>query len=229
MNILSVRKPVWLVALAILALAQSACNYATQLVSGLSAPRPGTPQPASCVNKYLPAQAGATRTLSGSGYTETITIPSLRKSAFEEKWLEGPINGKQTINYYSWDCTSAGLVLSGINSNMFFDIQGVTVPVSVKAGDQWTQSYKDLMSTVTDSYTAIGEESITVPAGTFTALKIQKNTVSSAPNIQPVKIDGFQWWAEGIGTIKTSFIITAKSVNTTTPPLVRELQSYSNP
>ena len=224
----SVFKPVCLMALVILALAQFACSYATQLI-GESLQKSGTSQPASCVNKYLPANAGATRTLAGSGYTEIITIPSLRKANFEEKWIEGPTGGKQTTNYYLWDCTNAGLVLSGVNSRMFLANKGVTVPVSIKAGDHWTQSYQELISTITTNYVAVGEESITLPAGTFTAMKIQINSVAHANtgNKNPdLKEEGFEWWAEGIGTIKTAITYIG---TTTTPQVVRELQSYSNP
>ena len=228
MNIPSVRRPVWLVGLMVLALVQLACNYATQMVSAPTS-QPGTPAPASCANKYLPAKNGATRIFVGaSGYTEQVTLSNLGASSFDEDWQTNPVSGQKSLFTYYWKCTSAGLFLAGTNNDTFVFQSGVVVPVSFKAGDQWTNNYGDLYSIFTDSYKAIGEESITVPAGTFTAMKIQVSSVSQGKSSGSVtgKTDGFEWWAAGIGRIKSAYTHTAK---TTTTQIDRELQSYSNP
>ena len=229
MKIFSARKPVWLFALIILALAQSACNYATQLMNGVPALQSGTPAPANCDNKYLLTKNGATRIFVGkSGYTEQVTISQLKANSFDEDWQTNPVDGKKSLFAYFWKCTTAGLVLTGSNNVTFSSITGVAVPVSIHVGDQWTNSYETATGTFTQNYTAIGEESVTVPAGSFTAMKIQISAVSqqNSPGPFALKTDGFEWWAAGIGKVKSSLTYTTDK---TTTQINRELQSYSNP
>jgi hypothetical protein len=226
----SIRKPTWLVALVILALAQSACNYATQLIGGGSVLPSGTSAPGSCANKYLPAKNGATRFFtSKSGYTEQVTFSQLKDSSFDEDWQTNPVSGQKAIFTQHWKCTTAGLVMTGTSSDRFLYETNVVVPASIKPGDQWTNKYEDTLMTYTDSYTAIGEESVTVPAGTFTAMKIQLSSLAqqkSSSNPFVTNMSGFEWWAAGIGDIKSSLSYTTK---TSTTQLERDLQSYSNP
>ena len=230
MKTLSVSKSAWLIGLMVLALAQSACNYATQLIGGAPALQSGTPAPASCANKYTSAKNGATRIFVGaSGYTEQATLSNLDTSSFDVDWQTNPVNGQKASFSDQWVCTTAGLVMVGSSHQKFSSETGVTVPASIKAGDHWTQYFETVVTTFTDNYTAIGEESVTVPAGTFTAMKIQFSSVSqgkSSGNSVMLKTDGFEWWAAGIGNIKSSLTYTTDK---TTTQINRELQSYSNP
>ena len=225
----SVHKPIWLFALLILALAQSACNYATQTAGETATPPQVTQASASCENKYFPGKNGSTRIFSSnSGSTEQVAISQLKAGSFEEDWQTNPVNGQKSLSTYFWKCTSAGLLLTGTNTATFVFQSGVAIPASFKAGDQWTNNYGDLSNTFTDSYKAIGEESVTVPAGTFTAMKIQVSSVSQGKSSGAVtgKTDGFEWWAAGIGRIKSSYTHTSK---TTTTQIDNDLQSYNNP
>ena len=220
-----VRKSAWLVLLIVLALAQSACNYATQFISGISTQKSGALQPASCDNKYLPAKAGATWTfgLGNTQISESYTISHVTPTSFQEDVENTPL--KYSI---FWSCTSSGLVYPGTdNNNMFTDGTGVTIPASINAGDQWTQTYSSKTDTYAISYKALGEESITVPAGTFTAMKIQKISVIKGIGSQSaINEDAFEWWAAGIGTVKKS---TTYKSNTNTFGLDYVLQSYHLP
>ena len=224
-----VRKPVWLAALLILVLAQSACNFATRLVGGVPSLQASSTEPASCANKYLAARAGAVRTLGGGGYTEEITLANLGTSSFEEHYLMGADNSQKSAYTYLWNCTKAGLVLIGVPEAKVLSTTGVTVPASINPGDQWTQFRQTASGTITDNYTAIGEETVVVTGGTFTALKIQVNStiqMTTSGKTSNLKVDGFEWLAPGIGTVKTSYTFTYP---TTTNQQNRELQSYSNP
>ena len=67
--------------------------------------------------------------------------------------------------------------------------EGVTLPGDIQVGDDWSQTLGLVVSagnlkkeyTVDATYTAIGYESVTVPAGTFNALKIKQSSSMEVP------------------------------------------------
>ncbi|MCI0479328.1 hypothetical protein L0Y59_02180 [Candidatus Uhrbacteria bacterium] len=98
---------------------------------------------------------------------------------------------------------------------------GTSMPANVTAGTNWENTEEVRMEftddanagigpitmTTTERSKAIGEESVTVPAGTFKAMKVElKRTISSvaAFGAMPPSTDTVtEWWVKGIGMIKS--------------------------
>jgi len=118
---------------------------------------------------------------------------------------------------------------------------GVTLPASIKPGDTWTQALtlegiEDLnglqipaKNETSNDCTAAGIESVTVPAGTFDALRFdcQTNTdimitMSGNDIEQTIDFTASNWYAEGVGLIKT--VTTGSGLDSTI-----ELVSYTIP
>jgi len=212
-----------------------------------------------CANAYYPVLEGATWSYKSNGgpageYSFTDTITSVRDDGFTLSTQFGDLTRTQ-----EWNCTTEGLValqLGGapaalLNAqNMQLDLQvnnvsGVTFPSEIQPGDQWNHNL-DFEGNITvageeaaasgnaqTSFNAVGTESVTVPAGTFDALKIQVDTVlditaSYAGLSVPVTFSGTYtyWFVQGVGWVKASGTgsIAGESFSETT-----ELQSYTIP
>jgi hypothetical protein len=190
-----------------------------------------------CTNLYYPVRQGATWTYKSTGgpageYSFTDTISSVRADGFTLSTQIGDLTRTQ-----EWTCTTEGLAalqLGGAPAAMLNsqDIQlnldianttGVTVPSQIIPGDQWQQTM-DVEGNVTMmneearatgnaqmNFSAIGNESVTVPAGTFDALKVE---VDVALNIDatyqgitlPVTFSGkyTYWFAPNVGWVRAS-------------------------
>lgn len=119
----------------------------------------------------------------------------------------------------------AGVVaaLGGIYGSLDTDnVAGLTLPRNISADDSWSQSM-DLSGQVhlpndtlgyaegvySASYTAIGMENITMPAGTYNAMRIQVNmlydvvvTVEEIDVPWPFPVNLTLWYAPGVGLVK---------------------------
>jgi hypothetical protein len=112
---------------------------------------------------------------------------------------------------------------------------GVTLPPTIAPGDRWSQSFEYETSggiagsgKAVITYEALGVESVTTPAGTFQAMKIQGQTkediqatfngmaVNSSSEYQTI-----YWFAEGVGLVRSE--TTGSYLETV------ELQSYNLP
>ncbi|MFA6053714.1 MAG: hypothetical protein WC762_14120 [Methylobacter sp.] len=130
------------------------------------------------------------------------------------------------------DCASGSVELKG-SSSLGAAMQGTTfkttivsstgmyMPANVKAGSAWSNSETIRMDlsgdaaaslgsitlTTTEQSRAISEESVTVPAGTFTAMKVEikrtSTTVAKMGKIPPSTQTSTEWWVKGIGMVKT--------------------------
>jgi hypothetical protein len=212
-----------------------------------------------CTNTYYPVRQGATWTYKSTGgpageYSFTDTIPSVRDDGFTLSTQVGDLTRTQ-----DWTCSAEGLAalqLGGAPAAMLNsqDIQlnldintgtGVTFPRQINPGDRWQQTM-DFTGNVTMmneeaqatgtaqmNFSAIGNESVTVPAGSFEALKVE---VDVTLNIQaayggvtlPVAFSGeyAYWFAPNVGWVRSSGTgnVLGSSFSDTT-----ELQSYSIP
>lgn len=216
---------------------------------------PGGP----CANPYLPVVTGATWSYSGGGsssgqYSFTDTIAQVREDGFT---LTGQFEGLNRSQ--EWSCSPAGLTAlslgggsaAGIQTEAFdldletSNVEGVTLPAEITPGDQWSSSLDfsgmavvdelsvEARGSATTNYTAVGEESVTVPAGTFNALKIHSETVLS---IQadfgglsvPVTVTNSSdtWFAPGVGWVKS--VSTGEIMGEQVDDNI-ELQAYSIP
>src|SRR5215216_5591948 len=212
-----------------------------------------------CTNVYYPVREGATWIYKSTGgpageYSFTDTITSVRQDGFTLSTQIGDLTRTQ-----EWTCTSEGLtalqlggapaaMLNSQNIQLNLDVKnsnGVTFPRRMNPGDQWQQSVDVDGSVVVANeqgsgsgnaqmnFQAVGNESVTVPAGTFDAMKVQVDTtlnitVAYEGLSLPVKFSGTYtyWFAPDVGWVKASGTgsMMGASFSETT-----ELQSYNLP
>jgi hypothetical protein len=137
-------------------------------------------------------------------------------------------------------CTDAGIVLLDVpdtslsvsdesNSATMTTTsnEGITLPNEIQVGDTWSQTMglaftaseeQTFEYTITTTYTAIGYEEVTVPAGKFNALKIEQKSEMGGPTPMLQLL----WYAQGVGNIKTEItlgeeIITTQLISYTIP------------
>ncbi len=212
-----------------------------------------------CTNAYYPVREGAIWNYQSTGgpageYSFTDTITSAREDGFTLSTQIGGLTRTQ-----EWTCQPEGLaalqlggapaaMLSSQNIQLNLNVtnsSGVTFPSQMNVGDQWQQSM-DVSGNVTAfneeaeatgtaqmNFAAVGNESVTVPAGTFDALKVN---VDVTLNINaayggitlPVTFSGkyTYWFVQGVGWVKASGTgnVLGSSFSETT-----ELQSYNVP
>jgi hypothetical protein len=207
-----------------------------------------------CNHSYYPAVPNATRVYKSSGtsrgeFTITETTSEVRADGFTVLTDYGT-----RVKSIEWSCTAEGLLVYStgnekmeglaVDSDQFkLDVMiknpsGVTLPAKIEAGDSWVQSF-DFESTgtigenttsatgrSTTTYEALGLESITTPAGTFEAMKIEsevKEDVQATFNgLAANSSNEYQtvfWFVEGVGLVKS---VTSGSYTETL-----ELQSYN--
>ena len=126
------------------------------------------------------------------------------------------------------------------------DVTGLSVPKDITPGIQWQYSLVlqgtilmlgELQAPSKGAYTVImqeiGSETVTVPAGTFEAIKIQSNSTVDiisifAGNEVPIKFNGttITWYVPGIGYVKS---VENGDFGGTVFSAATELQSYNIP
>jgi hypothetical protein len=214
----------------------------------------GSSASSSCQSDYLPIKAGAAWTFAGTSvsgsYTQTSTITGVGTDNFQTQAVLTEGNGNQIATPESWNCTPQGLVqlggplaatfqsLIGGASVKAFSTTGVTIPVHINPGDSWSQNTQleittsngSVNGTVAYAFQAIGLEQVTVPGGSFNAMKVQVTAKSqSVISGVPVDItaDGFDWFAAGVGRVKGSEKVNANG--SLVSNVEGELQSYHIP
>jgi hypothetical protein len=215
-----------------------------------------------CANDYYPIVNGATWTYSGTGvtgaFTSISTITDVSGTNFTLTNQFGELTATQ-----QWSCTPEGLVAleytggpestlstgSGLSGTFqTTDVTGVTYPPHISAGDTWTQTYTihgDMSvtegqtatadGTVSQDYTAVGTESVTVPAGTFEAMKLEVTlhfdmVIAMGTGITlPMAFDleSTNWLVPGIGWVKSDATTTGAGGEISHS--TSELLSYSIP
>jgi hypothetical protein len=190
-----------------------------------------------CNNTWLPVTSNATWSYHVTNgptgdFDYSTQILDLVPDAFNEMSIIGSV--AQTIG---WQCTPAGLVVlkpvtgpsaSVLSPVTFADftttgMSGVTIPNVISPGDQWTQifnlhgehtnadgSVSTSDGTYTNHFTATGVENVTVPNGTFLAMRIDivanldiTAVVSNVPVPVHTSVTATTWYASGIGMVKT--------------------------
>lgn len=212
-----------------------------------------------CDNPLFPVVNGATWTYSGTGgpagaYSYTDTITDVRADSFTvSAQFDDNVPRRQ-----EWACKPEGLVAmqlpgasAAITTTQFqatfetSNVQGVTLPASVAPGDEWSFSLtikgKQEVSGITAEtsgdakydFAAVGMESVTVPAGTFDAMKVDgvltldlTAVVSGLSIPVQVTMNTTSWFAPGVGMVKT---VSTGSVAGTGINDTLELQSYNIP
>ena len=188
----------------------------------------------SCVNAFYPVREGSTWTYQSTGspagnYSFTDTITALRPDGFTLTSKFDKLTRTQ-----EWACRPEGLValqLGGgalTSQNLKLEIEtqntsGVSYPANIAVGDQWDYALDftgkmDLAGSSGEAtgndkshFTALGMDSVTVPAGTFNALKIQVDTILDiSVTVQglsvPVTFSSsyIYWFVQDTGWVKAS-------------------------
>jgi hypothetical protein len=208
-----------------------------------------------CANPLLPVAAGATWNYQMSGFATgsfTRVINSVNGTGFEDQdtFWNGVVRNGQ------WNCDAGALIAldpgGGTSASVEFNstitdfhttaLSGVTLPATVVAGDHWNQSISiagtmtmngvsaDATNDTTTDCTASGSESVTVPAGSFNAMKvtcqdsisIQVTTQGVTVPVPPINFTAENWYAPSVGWVKS--VSTGSGLDATV-----ELTSYSIP
>ncbi len=214
----------------------------------------------SCDNPLYPVRQNAAWTYSNTGgqtspFTYTDTITNVRVDGFTltsqfsnltrtQEWLCKP-EGLQALQLGGG--TAAVIATQGLTANFTTsDVTGITLPANITPGLQWTYglNMQGTMATPSDQNAEangsvsvvmqeMGTESITVPAGTFNAAKIQAtSTFDIMASFQgvgiPVKFTGTSilWYAPGVGLVKS---VDNGDFGGSTFSATTELQSYNIP
>lgn len=198
---------------------------ATALVT--DTPPPGKPSPNPndrCNNPYYPVVNGATWTYQIQAQQDAPTLATHSISAVDNGSFTLTVRGGESVFTLDGACGEDGVILldvpgvsatysgeGGGSTLSTTNDDGVTVPDDIQVGDDWAQTISvvgssggevTLSATIETTYKALGYESVTVPAGTFYALKVEQNgsmTIHGSPSFET---HGFIWYAAGIGTVK---------------------------
>ncbi len=223
--------------------------------STLQLTQTASPAPSNCQNDLFPVKSGATWTYTGqfskNSYTRVFTITSIAPDSFQGRTQISDGSGSTLVDTTdAWQCTNEGLVeqagpLGATLQSAYagatmktLSTTGVTIPVQIKSGDTWNQVSKleftsgqqTNQSTLSYEFTAFGSEQVVVPAGTFNAVKVQVHATTQAVlqgQTVDVTISGFEWFAPGVGHVKSSETVYAFGI-----PFASEegqLQSYKIP
>lgn len=214
-----------------------------------------------CANDFFPVVEGATWTYSGTGPTGDFTwTMSVSDASNENFTLSNQLNNAEVTTTQKWSCTPDGLAAlefgGGPEASLATqggfsatyettDSSGVTIPAHIATGDTWTQTFTvhvDMQiggqaataeGTVTQTFTAMGTESVTVAAGSFNAIKVQGTQhfdlqMNMGGALVPFSFDNqtTNWLASGVGWVKME---SAASGEDETLSATMELQSYSIP
>lgn len=212
-----------------------------------SSPAPQGPTVSTnCDNPWFPVVEGATSTWqvssSAGEAVRTATIKDVAANGFSVERKGELSSGREYTLVERWSCVPAGLVqyptgelvavATGLNGEVTASVgenEGATLPRDIQPGDTWHQAFNGDVTgpesttnwTVNYDFAAVGLEEVTVPAGTFTAMKLTNHI--SWPNSGIPEMDMAYWFAEGVGLVKTVFSMNGEDLGTS------ELVSFSLP
>lgn len=84
---------------------------------------------------------------------------------------------------------------------------GVSIPSRLHVGDEWTLTHEPASDAaaakITTTHRAAGEEDVTVPAGTFRAIRVDHEITISTPGKDPAVTRGSKWFAIDAGLVRS--------------------------
>ena len=212
------------------------------------------PDASACANPYLPIIVGATWNYNLTGpENDTFTRSILAVNA--DGFTEQDVFGVGVTRQGEWKCENGNLValnpsgggsasVSAEGTSVDFQttaIEGVTLPSSINTGDSWSQSLTlegtqtingesfPASNQVSQNCTAMGNESVMVPAGTFDAIRVDCQVTMNItldmggnPLATTIALNNSNWYAIKVGLVKT--VSTGSGLDSTI-----ELTSYSIP
>jgi len=205
-------------------IAQSQTPTSTSVVLPKASPTPVS----LCDNQYFPSKLGDTWEYSGSNtalgaYNRTDTVTRSSAEVFSVSTTLSNIT--YGVNY---GCSSAGLtandpiqqyagaLLSGPNAPVNVKLtstSGISLPAKISPGDTWQQT-ADFEASSPDlnvngrfvfDYTAVGYENVTIPFGSFNALRVDATirVEVSAFRLLAGTYTSTTWMVPEIGTVKS--------------------------
>ncbi|RCK74792.1 MAG: hypothetical protein ANABAC_1509 [Anaerolineae bacterium] len=176
----------------------------------------GASLPDFCGNPYYPVIEGSLyeyRLSSGETIVRTFEVDETSQK------FTISVSGAGTEAKIEGQCTSEGIVImespgsttttsdeEGSSTIMTQSSSGVSLPNDLAPGKQWSQTISITSdageSLIQMDYQAVGLEEVTVPAGTFTALKIVQNGYVTVFD-QQVAMEGLvSWYVKDLGLVK---------------------------
>ncbi len=211
-----------------------------------------------CTNPLVPIQPDAEWDYRNTGVASSpVTFSTTVRDIGADRFTVSTYSDEGVSAEQEWRCTPDGLVAMTLASGqttlglsmgtltasiLTTDVSGITLPANIQKGKSWMYGFKvtgnivrdnvtvGVSGTVTTTFQAIGAENVTVPAGTFDAMKIAAITKMDMHGNYygmdvPIssEVDSNFWFAPGVGWIKSTQTgsLPGMSVNSTT-----ELQSY---
>lgn len=187
-----------------------------------------------CGNSYYPVINGAEWIYNGPNGQFTHSLATGDNGAFTIKvesgsdtfLIQGLCLDGGDINLV--DGSGSSLTFSGSTGGSTMTTtrnEGVTLPGDIQQGDDWSQTIgvevtagnQKVDATIESTFTAVDYETVTVPAGTFNALKIEQSSDMGGPNPTITTL----WYVQNVGPVKTVIDVGQ--------PIVQELVSYSIP
>jgi hypothetical protein len=187
-----------------------------------------------CYHPYLLIAEGVSRTYDTPEGETRQTITDVNPDGF--MMLTTNSDGEQIES--SWTCGQDGIagysldaffadVLAGFGGSYWdVEVNGTMLPADVSAGDSWQAvvtitvgiqqggvDSKNIIVLTTD-FTAVGDEKVSTPAGTFTALRIDHTTngentlivegdgANLTQHLATIEASGSDWYAPCIGKVR---------------------------
>lgn len=173
-----------------------------------------------CDNPYYPVVDGASWVYDMEDQPQVVHTMSVEE---EGKFKIGIVDADSAA-VLEGECTQEGIIImnrgmegsffseSGSSSTTSTSRTGVTLPNDLKVGSTWTETVdivadggedgETLNASIIVNYNAVGVETITVPAGTFEALRIEQNGSMNMMG-QEILTQGTLWYAQGVGSVKS--------------------------
>lgn len=217
-----------------------------------SAPTVATaPTNTGCANEYFPLEAGYRVTYSNqlssgtsSTYTMKVTSVSGNRATVALDFDSG-MHSDQVYECTNGNVQATGYVdlaagMSGVRATaQTRSVSGQLIPQDVHVGSSWSSTFnitssiagmegvpaRNIDATVTTQRTAETEEDVTVPAGTFHALKVRSSTSfafgGSAVGLPPLEpVVGYEWWVKGKGMVKTTSGLDGQAISSVATTIV---------
>ncbi|MCL4257443.1 MAG: hypothetical protein KJZ53_02810 [Anaerolineales bacterium] len=180
--------------------------------------------------------------LRADGFTFTHNFDSV---VVTQEWRCTP-EGLSALNYS--DGPEASVSGTGFSGNFeTLSVTGVSFPKELVPGATWEQTYEvqgtmsmgggmegTATGTVVHSYTAIGEETVNIPSGSFTAMRVEgTNTINFSANVSGITIplviesNTVMWWVRGMGMVRNESTLAFEDGSPFTSTV--ELVGYSMP
>lgn len=197
-----------------------------------------------CANPYLPVVEGASWTYDFTTSSGTVPLTQTISDVGSDGFLM--MTDNPDISFaITWKCSQQGLYWLQSTGGMFAGVfqsaagtgtvetlsyAGVSIPTNVHVGDSWSTDEEITANafgvnetfTIHTDYRAVGMETVTVPAGTFDALRVDMEASNDSQTL-PVTIQGSTWFAADIGQVKNAGVANGNITSD------EELTSYSIP